>query len=329
MTLDWQTKNSRRHPVLYVAAIFTLLMIAAGLWPHGRGSSENKEKKMPAHLKLNTLSPQEAGVILHKGTESPFTGELTENKKTGTYLCRQCDAPLYHSNDKFDSRCGWPSFDDEIPGAVERRRDADGSRTEILCKRCGGHLGHVFEGERFTAKNTRHCVNSISMKFVPEESLKTAVFAAGCFWGVEHLFKEKQGVIETRVGYIGGRTQNPSYREVCEGDTGHAEAIEIRYDPGIISYEDLVKFFFEIHNPGQENGQGPDIGEQYRSAVFTSDEQEKSILQSLAGILKAKGQKVATRIEPASTFWPAEDYHQDYYRKKGGIPYCHFYTRKF
>lgn len=329
MISDWQTETSRRRPVLYVAALFSLLLIAAGLWPHGAGAAGTKEKKMPAHVKLNPLSPQEAAVIQHKGTEAPFTGELTDNKKTGYYLCRQCDAPLYKSTDKFDSRCGWPSFDDEIPGAVDRRRDADGQRIEILCKRCGGHLGHVFEGEGFTAKNTRHCVNSISLKFVPASTLKKAYFAAGCFWGVEHLFKQKQGVIETRVGYIGGHTENPSYQEVCQGDSGHAEGIEILYDPGTVSYEDLVKFFFEIHNPGQENGQGPDIGEQYRSAVFTSDEQEKSTIQSLIGILKSKGQKAATRIEPEATFWPAEEYHQDYYRKKGGIPYCHFYTRKF
>ena len=139
-------------------------------------------------MKFNPLTPEEEKVIIHKGTEAPFSGEYDNFYKDGIYVCRRCDAPLYGSENKFDARCGWPSFDEEIPKAVKRNPDSDGVRSEISCAFCGAHLGHVFIGEDLTPKNTRHCVNSISMKFVPKKELETAYFGGGCFWCVEAAF---------------------------------------------------------------------------------------------------------------------------------------------
>ncbi len=281
-----------------------------------------------SYPQMKPLTKDEERVILHKGTEAPFTGKYLNNKQKGTYLCRRCGNPLYQSSDKFDSGCGWPSFDDQIPGAVTHRKDPEGIRTEIVCSKCNGHLGHIFEGERFTQKNVRHCVNSISLHFVPEEKV-SAIFAGGCFWGVEHMMQRVKGVIEVISGYTGGDTKNPGYREVCKEDTGHAEAVEVVYDSSLVSYETLVKYFFEIHDPTQVNRQGPDIGYQYRSAIFYKTDDEKKVAEKIISELEKKGYKVATELQKANEFWPAEDYHQDYYARKGGVPYCHSYKKRF
>ena len=282
-------------------------------------------------MAYNDLTPEERRVIIDKGTEMPFTGEYYDHHEDGTYTCKRCGAPLFSSDAKFDSGTGWPSFDDAIPGAVAQVPDADGMRKEIVCAQCGAHLGHVFHGEGFTEKNTRHFVNSISLDFQPDGAgtTQTAVFAGGCFWGVEYHFANAEGVLSTRVGYTGGHTDNPTYKEVCRGDTGHAEAIEVTFDPTQTSYEELARLFFEIHDPTQVDRQGPDIGDQYRSAVFYADEEQKAIAESLIEILESKGYKVATQLEPAGEFWEAEDYHQDYYENKASQPYCHIYTKRF
>lgn len=283
---------------------------------------------------MRSLTPEEKRVIIDKGTEYPFTGIYTNHKEKGTYHCKQCDAPLYRSADKFDSGCGWPSFDDEIKGAVKRFKDADGRRTEIVCAACGAHLGHVFEGEGFTSKDTRHCVNSISLVFRKDQATtpaktETAIFAGGCFWGVEHLLKRVDGVLSVESGYIGGKTPNPTYEEVCSHTTGYAEAVRVIFDPAKVTYEVLAKRFFEIHDPEQINRQGPDVGDQYRSEVFYTNEQQKEVALKLIDLLKAKGYKVATKVTKATMFWEAEAYHQDYYERKGTQPYCHSYTKRF
>jgi len=274
------------------------------------------------------LTPEEKRVIIDKGTERAFTGKYHNHKEAGTYHCKQCNAPLFRSSDKFDSGCGWPSFDDEIPGSITRHLDADGMRTEIVCSNCDGHLGHVFTGERFTQKNLRHCVNSVSLEFVPEKK-ERAIFAGGCFWGVEHLLQQKKGVISVVSGYIGGSTDSPDYRQVSSGTSGHAEAVEVIYDANQITYREIAKLFFEIHDPTQKDRQGPDIGTQYRSEVFYLDQSQKVITEELIGILKTKGLNVQTKVTKASKFYKAEDYHQDYYVKKGTQPYCHIYTKRF
>jgi len=156
-----------------------------------------------------------------------------------------------------------------------------------------------------------------------------AIFAGGCFWGVQHFFDKAPGVLKSEVGYTGGTKANPTYKEVCAHTTGHVEAIKVTYDPQKTSYEAMAKLFFEIHDPTQTNGQGPDLGPQYLSEVFYADENQKATAEKLIGLLKQKGYKVVTRVRPAVTFWPAEEYHQEYYEKTGGTPYCHMYTKRF
>jgi peptide methionine sulfoxide reductase msrA/msrB len=281
----------------------------------------------------NDLTKAEANVILKKGTERPFTGKFENFNGKGTYVCKQCGAALYYSDSKFDAKCGWPSFDDAIPGAVIRQPDIDGLRTEILCANCGAHLGHVFTGEGFTPKDTRYCVNSISMDFVPAHveagRYGTAIFAGGCFWGVEYFMQKEPGVISVTSGYTGGWVKNPTYQEVCTGKTGHAEAVKIIYDPNKTSYEKLLRLFLDIHDPTQADGQGPDIGNQYRSEIFYLNDSQKAVAEKDLKILQDKGYKTVTAVTKASEFYTAEDYHQDYYFKNGKLPYCHHFTQRF
>jgi len=283
-------------------------------------------------MDFKKLTPEEERVIVNKGTEPPYSGKYESFNEKGVYVCKRCNAALYNSSDKFDARCGWPSFDDEIKGATKQIPDADGMRTEIVCAKCGAHLGHVFLGEGFTAKNIRYCINSISLDFIPAQNVlktDTAIFAGGCFWGIEYYMKKAKGVISTVVGYTGGTKENPTYEDVCSGTSGHYEAMEIVFDPKKTTFEEIARLFFEIHDPTEWNHQGPDIGEQYRSAVFYRTAEQKKITEKLIGILKEKGYHVVTEVKPEKTFWKAENYHQDYYEHKGTTPYCHGYVKRF
>jgi peptide methionine sulfoxide reductase msrA/msrB len=285
---------------------------------------------MSAEDKNNKLTDLEKYVIEQKGTERPFTGIYNDFDEEGVFKCKKCGEALFRSDDKFHSGCGWPSFDDAIPGQVREQLDTDGRRTEIVCANCGAHLGHVFQGEGFTDKNVRHCVNSISLQFEPAKpEQEKAYFAGGCFWDVEYHFQKLDGVISTRVGFMGGTVENPGYYDVVRGDTGHAETAEIVYDPSKVSYEELAKLFFNIHDPTQINRQGPDIGYQYRSAIFYTNNDQKEIASKLIEQLKDQGYDVATQLQFAQEFYPAEDYHQQYYENKGSLPYCHIFTKRF
>lgn len=280
-------------------------------------------------MKFNYLTSEEKRVIEEKRTETPFSGEYDDFWRNGAYLCRKCNAVLYNSKDKFDAKCGWPSFDDEVPGAVKRVPDPDGFRTEIQCANCGAHLGHIFEGEGITPKNIRHCVNSLSMRFIPksfdENEENYAVFGGGCFWCLEAIFKELKGVSRVISGYAGGQALNPSYEEVVSGSTGHAEVIKIIFDPKIISYRDLLEIFFYVHDPTTLNRQGSDVGEQYRSVIFykTLDQKEEAekIIKEMREA-KAYANPIVTQIEPLIDFYKAEEYHQDYFKKNTNAPYC-------
>lgn len=301
-------------------------------------------------MKLNPLTQHEQDVILQKATETPFDNEYDKVFLSGIYVCRQCSQPLFNAQAKFDAGCGWPSFDAEYPDSITRVPDADGQRTEIICSNCKGHLGHVFEGEGLTDKNTRHCVNSASIKFIPQHANtahETAYLAGGCFWCTEAIYKMVKGVEEITPGYSGGYKVYPTYNDVCTGTTGHAEAIKVIFNNGKVKYDKLLEVFFETHDPTTLNRQGADEGEQYRSVIFYTNLDQKEIAEKylaeiqnvldgkegsgtnfspklLAKIRQYEEKKVTTELVPFIVFFPAEDYHKNYFENNRNAPYCRF-----
>jgi len=288
------------------------------------------------------LSEEQFRVLRSSGTERPFCGALLDNKKAGVYTCAGCGLPLFASNAKFESGTGWPSFFQPIaPGNVAERTDRSHGmvRTEVNCARCDGHLGHAFDdGPRPTG--LRFCLNSESLAFTDAEHLadladpaasasprdakqaadapgetRTAVFAGGCFWCVEAVFEELEGVVEAVSGYSGGDAATADYEAVCSGDTGHAEAVRIEYEPAKITFEDLLRVHLATHDPTTLNRQGADVGPQYRSAVFYADEDERARAERVLAEAAESGAfrgPIVTTLEPLGAFYPAEPYHQNY-----------------
>lgn len=279
---------------------------------------------------MRKLTDFEKQVIEQKGTERPYSGEFYQHDAQGVYCCKKCDAALYRSESKFNAHCGWPAFDDEIQGAVKRNKDADGHRVEIVCAQCEGHLGHVFEGEYLTPKNVRHCVNSVSMVFKPTEIVSAAedelaTFGGGCFWCTEAVFSALKGVSSVRSGYAGGNADDANYRAVCSGMTGHAEVVQIRFNPQIISYEDLLTVFWQSHDPTTLNRQGNDSGPQYRSVIFIHNEQQADIANAMIATLSRAGvwsDPIVTEITAFDVFYPAEEQHDHYFELNAKQPYC-------
>lgn len=333
-----------------ITAIFTLTLFTACA-QKGKAPMTTMLSELPPVIhdpaKYNKLTPEEERIIQFQCTERPFTGAYAENHEAGVYICRRCNNPLFTSDAKFESGSGWPSFDEYIPGSVKEVPDKDGSRTEIRCANCDGHIGHVFFGEGFTDKDTRNCANSASLNFVPASAMKQkkdtdvqpigeyikgkglenyskATFAGGCFWCSEASFDRINGVVAVISGYTGGDEQYPTYEEVSDHQTHHAEAVMVYFDPKIVSYEKLLEVFFVAHNPTELNRQGPDVGEQYRSAIFYHDEAQRKAaeaeIQHLTEVKKYPN-PIVTEVSPYKEFWVAEGYHQDYYDLNPNQPY--------
>ena len=270
------------------------------------------------------LMPEVFRITRLKGTERAHSSELCSLFEAGKYACSCCDTLLFDSGEKFDSGTGWPSFTQPLEeNVVAYHKDTTHGmyRIEALCNTCDAHLGHVFQDGPMPS-GLRYCINALSMKKVNFDEVK-ATFGGGCFWCTEALFQQLKGVSKVKSGYSGGDIVNPTYREVCSGMTGHAEVIEVTYNPNEISYEDLLKIHLTTHNPTTLNRQGADRGTQYRSIIFYRDDAEKAIATKVINELQGLFDKpIVTDLTPFQAFFSAEANHQNYYNENSNGRYC-------
>jgi peptide methionine sulfoxide reductase msrA/msrB len=295
------------------------------------------------------LTPKQYAVTQECATERPFDNEYWNNHADGIYVDIVSGEPLFSSQDKFDSGTGWPSFTKPIDQKnVKELKDTTHGmvRTEVRSAGGDSHLGHVFSDGPGPDGN-RYCINSASLKFIPVDQLdqagygeyrqlfeqatpatrETAILAGGCFWGMEELIRALPGVLSTQVGYTGGSVENPLYENVKTGSSGHAESIEVVFDPRALSYKEVLEFFFRIHDPTTPNRQGNDRGTQYRSAIFYTSDTQRDIAKAVIQSVNASGSwkdPIVTEVVEASTFYPAEEYHQDYLQKHPNGYTCHY-----